>query len=134
MKKIVVTLLLAAILLTMTPMSATLAEASYATVQSGNQYGVRLRLGPGTGYASQTTLPSGTVVTVLEQGTVWTRIQAGTLTGYMMSRYLVSSGGSNPSSTPRWAPLPCTRATACARGCAPRPTVAVWACTATVRL
>ena len=100
MKKIVVTLLLAAILLTMTPMSATLAEASYATVQSGNQYGVRLRLGPGTGYASQTTLPSGTVVTVLEQGTVWTRIQAGTLTGYMMSRYLVSSGGSNPSSTP----------------------------------
>lgn len=66
MKKIVVTLLLAAILLTMTPMSATLAEASYATVQSGNQYGVRLRLGPGTNYASQTTLPSGTVVTVLE--------------------------------------------------------------------
>ena len=79
MKKIVVTLLLAAILLTVTPMSATLAEASYATVQSGNQYGVRLRLGPGTNYASQTTLPSGTVVTVLEQGTIWTRIQAGTL-------------------------------------------------------
>ncbi len=100
MKKIVVTLLLAAILLTMTPMSATLAEASYATVQSGNQYGVRLRLGPGTSYASQTTLPSGTVVTVLEQGTVWTRIQAGTLTGYMMSKFLVSSDGSNPSSTP----------------------------------
>ena len=100
MKKIVVTLLLAAILLTMTPMSATLAEASYATVQSGNQYGVRLRLGPSTSYASQTTLPSGTVVTVLEQGTVWTRIQAGTLTGYMMSKFLVSSDGSNPSSTP----------------------------------
>ena len=91
MKKIVVTLLLAAILLAMTPMSATLAEASYATVQSGNQYGVRLRLGPGTNYASQTTLPSGTVVTVLEKGTVWTRIQAGTLTGYMMSKFLVSS-------------------------------------------
>ncbi len=100
MKKIVVTLLLAAILLTMTPMSATLAEASYATVQSGNQYGVRLRLGPGTNYASQTTLPSGTVVTVLEQGTVWTRIQAGTLSGYMMSKFLVSSGGSSTSSTP----------------------------------
>lgn len=100
MKKIVVTLLLAAILLTMTPMSATLAEASYATVQSGNQYGVRLRLGPSTSYASQTTLPSGTVVTVLEQGTVWTRIQAGTLSGYMMSKFLVSSGGSSTSSTP----------------------------------
>ena len=100
MKKIVVTLLLAAILLTMTPMSATLAEASYATVQSGNQYGVRLRLGPSTSYASQTTLPSGTVVTVLEKGTVWTRIQAGTLTGYMMSKFLVSSDGSNSSSTP----------------------------------
>ncbi len=100
MKKIVVTLLLAAILLTMTPMSATLAEASYATVQSGNQYGVRLRLGPSTSYASQTTLPSGTVVTVLEKGTVWTRIQAGTLTGYMMSKFLVSSGGSSMSSTP----------------------------------
>ena len=99
MKKIVVTLLLAAILLAMTPMSATLAEASYATVQSGNQYGVRLRLGPSTSYASQTTLPSGTVVTVLEKGTVWTRIQAGTLTGYMMSKFLVSSDGSNPSST-----------------------------------
>ena len=98
MKKIVVTLLLAAILLTMTPMSATLAEASYATVQSGNQYGVRLRLGPGTNYASQTTLPSGTVVTVLEQGTVWTRIQAGTLSGYMMSKFLVSSSGSSTSS------------------------------------
>lgn len=100
MKKIVVTLLLAAILLAMTPMSATLAEASYATVQSGNQYGVRLRLGPGTNYASQTTLPSGTVVTVLEQGTVWTRIQAGTLSGYMMSKFLVSSSGSSTSSTP----------------------------------
>ena len=100
MKKIVVTLLLAAILLTMTPMSATLAEASYATVQSGNQYGVRLRLGPSTSYASQTTLPSGTVVTVLEKGTVWTRIQAGTLSGYMMSKFLVSSGGSSTSSTP----------------------------------
>ena len=100
MKKIVVTLLLAAILLTMTPMSATLAEASYATVQSGNQYGVRLRLGPSTSYASQTTLPSGTVVTVLEKGTVWTRIQAGTLTGYMMSKFLVSSSGSSTSSTP----------------------------------
>lgn len=100
MKKIVVTLLLAAILLTMTPMSATLAEASYATVQSGNQYGVRLRLGPGTNYASQTTLPSGTVVTVLEQGTVWTRIQAGTLSGYMMSKFLVSSSGSSTSSAP----------------------------------
>ena len=100
MKKIVVTLLLAAILLTMTPMSATLAEASYATVQSGNQYGVRLRLGPSTSYASQTTLPSGTVVTVLEKGTVWTRIQAGTLSGYMMSKFLVSSSGSSTSSTP----------------------------------
>ncbi len=100
MKKIVVTLLLAAILLTMTPMSATLAEASYATVQSGNQYGVRLRLGPGTNYASQTTLPSGTVVTVLEQGTIWTRIQAGTLSGYMMSKFLVSSSGSSTSSAP----------------------------------
>ena len=100
MKKIVVTLLLAAILLAMTPMSATLAEASYATVQSGNQYGVRLRLGPSTSYASQTTLPSGTVVTVLEKGTVWTRIQAGTLSGYMMSKFLVSSGGSSTSSTP----------------------------------
>ena len=100
MKKIVVTLLLAAILLAMTPMSATLAEASYATVQSGNQYGVRLRLGPSTSYASQTTLPSGTVVTVLEQGTVWTRIQAGTLSGYMMSKFLVSSSGSSTSSTP----------------------------------
>ena len=100
MKKIVVTLLLAAILLTMTPMSATLAEASYATVQSGNQYGVRLRLGPSTSYASQITLPSGTVVTVLEKGTVWTRIQAGTLSGYMMSKFLVSSSGSSTSSTP----------------------------------
>ena len=100
MKKIVVTLLLAAILLAMTPMSATLAEASYATVQSGNQYGVRLRLGPSTSYASQTTLPSGTVVTVLEKGTVWTRIQAGTLSGYMMSKFLVSSSGSSTSSTP----------------------------------
>ena len=134
MKKIVVTLLLAAILLAMTPMSATLAEASYATVQSGNQYGVRLRLGPSTSYASQTTLPSGTVVTVLEKGTVWTRIQAGTLSGYMMSKFLVSSSGSSSPALLRWAPLPCMRATACARGCAPRLTAAVWACTAMARL
>lgn len=42
----------------------------------------------------------GTVVTVLEKGTVWTRIQAGTLTGYMMSKFLVSSSGSSTSSTP----------------------------------
>lgn len=99
MKKIVVTLLLAAILLSVAPFGASLADTTnYASVYSGNQYGVRLRLGPGTTYASQTTLPSGTTVIILEQGAVWSRIQAGTLTGYMMSRYLVAGGASSSSS------------------------------------
>ena len=82
MKKIVVTLLLAAILLAMTPMSATLAEASYATVQSGNQYGVRLRLGPGTNYAKTGKFTGKGVFSIVEEASgqgasLWGRLKSG---------------------------------------------------------
>lgn len=95
MKKIVIMLLVATLLLGVLPMSASLADTNYATVYSGNKYGVRLRLGPATTYASELIVPSGTTVTVLETGTVWTRIQAGTTTGYMMSKFLLAAGTSS---------------------------------------
>jgi len=93
MKKLVSVLLVAVLLAGMMPvMGAAVAEDSYAVVNSGNEFGVRLRLGPGTTYDIMNTLPSGTTVTILESGTVWSRIQAGTQVGYMMSKFLVSGG------------------------------------------
>ncbi|MDD3334705.1 MAG: Ig-like domain-containing protein [Eubacteriales bacterium] len=90
-KRILITLLLIALLCSLAPLSVSLAE-NYATVYSGNKYGVRMRSGPATTYDSTITLPSGTSIVILEQGAVWTRIQAGTNIGYMMSRYLIAAG------------------------------------------
>lgn len=95
MKKTIIALLVAAMLIGLMPIGASLATSAtttYATVYSGNEYGVRLRNGPGTNYQNLVTLPSGTTVIMLEQGAVWSRIQAGTTVGYMMSRYLVGGG------------------------------------------
>lgn len=95
MKKTIIALLVAAMLIGLMPIGASLATSAtttYATVYSGNEYGVRLRNGPGTNYQNIVTLPSGTTVIMLEQGAVWSRIQAGTTVGYMMSKYLVGGG------------------------------------------
>lgn len=93
MKKFVSALLVAVLLAGMLPVVApAVAEDSYAVVNSGNEFGVRLRLGPGTTYDIMNTLPTGTTVTILETGTVWSRIQAGTQVGYMMSKFLVTGG------------------------------------------
>lgn len=75
-----------------------LVEGGSAWVTSPNGLGVRLRSGPGTGYAALASYTPGTKGTVLKQYGNFTQIQIGTVTGYMMSRYLTtvdpgSSGG-----------------------------------------
>ena len=131
MKKLVSALLVAVLLAGMLPVVApAVAEDSYAVVNSGNEYGVRLRLGPGTTYDIMNTLPSGTTVTILENGTVWSRIQAGTQVGYMMSKFLVT-GGTTSSFT-----VESTATVYAGNGlrtwCALLPTASALVCTATV--
>ncbi len=69
-----------------------------ATVVSHNGYGVRLRVGPGTGYRRIRTYPVGTTATVLERGTYWSRIRIGSTVGYMMNQFL-HFGGVTPDPT-----------------------------------
>ncbi len=60
----------------------------YATIWSRNGYGVRLRTGPGKGYAKIGVYSVGTTVAVLEKGAVWDRIQVGSRIGWMMNEFL----------------------------------------------
>ena len=69
-----------------------------AYITSHNGYGVRLRVGPGTGYRVIGTFNPGTPVTVLERGSTWSRISINGTVGYMMTQYLSSSSGSSSSS------------------------------------
>ncbi|NLV59229.1 MAG: SH3 domain-containing protein [Clostridiales bacterium] len=61
-----------------------------ATVWSANGYGVRLRTGPGKGYAIIGVYSVGTTVKVLERGPAggWDHIQVGSRVGYMMNEFL----------------------------------------------
>lgn len=62
-----------------------------AYVTSANGLNVRLRSGPGTGYSILASYAPGTICRVLSEGTDWSRIQVGTLSGYMMNRFLTRS-------------------------------------------
>jgi len=64
-----------------------------AYVTSSNGLGVRMRSGPSTGYRILGVYSVGTAVTVLESGTSWSRIQIGSRVGYMMNKFLTTSGG-----------------------------------------
>ncbi|NLI20805.1 MAG: SH3 domain-containing protein [Clostridiales bacterium] len=59
-----------------------------ATIWSANGYGVRLRTGPGTGYAVIGVYSVGTLVTVITHGSTWDYISVGSRTGYMMNEFL----------------------------------------------
>lgn len=61
----------------------------YATIWSGNGYGVRLRTGPGKNYGKIGVYSVGTSVAVLEKGATWDRIRVGSRTGWMMNEFLV---------------------------------------------
>ncbi|MBE5801515.1 MAG: SH3 domain-containing protein [Clostridiales bacterium] len=98
MKRLIAILLTAAMLFSMVTLTASTAVAEqYATVVSPNQYGVRLREGPSTGYSSIRTYPAGTVVTVLQQSAAWSQLQIGTTVGWMMNQYLVMGGSASSS-------------------------------------
>lgn len=64
-----------------------------ATVVSSNGLGVRMRTGPGTAYGVLGLYPVGTRVTILKMGGSWHYIRIGNTTGYMMSQYLSTNGG-----------------------------------------
>ncbi len=66
---------------------------SSAYVTSSNGLGVRMRSGPGTGYSVVGVYSVGTAVTVLQTGTTWSKLQIGTRVGYMMNKFLTTSGG-----------------------------------------
>lgn len=69
-----------------------------AYITSHNGYGVRLRVGPGTGYRVIGTFNPGTPVTILERGSTWSRISINGTVGYMMTQYLSSGSGGGSSS------------------------------------
>jgi uncharacterized protein YgiM (DUF1202 family) len=76
-----------------------------AYVTSTNGYGVRMRTGPGTSYSIIGVYSVGTAVTVLETGTNWCKIQIGSHTGYMMKKFLTTSGGGTTGDTATiWSP------------------------------
>jgi len=64
-----------------------------AYITSANGYGVRMRSGPGTGYGVIGVYSVGTAVTVLQTGTYWSKITIGSRTGYVMNKFLSTSGG-----------------------------------------
>ena len=70
-----------------------------ATVISSNGYGVRLRMGPGTNYRVIRKFPVGTPATILQSGNYWCKISIGGYTGYMMSQFLSTKGGTTGGST-----------------------------------
>ena len=64
-----------------------------AYVTSSNGYSVRMRSGPGTGYSITGVYSVGTSVTVLDAGTYWSKVQIGSRVGYIMNKFLTTSGG-----------------------------------------
>ena len=60
-----------------------------ATIWSSNGYGVRLRTGPGKGYAKIGVYSVGTRVKLITKGAVWDYIQVGSRRGYMMNEFLI---------------------------------------------
>ena len=68
-----------------------------AWVTSSNGLNVRLRAGNGTQYKAVASYAPGTKCTVLEKGDKFCKIKIGTLTGYMMTKFLSSVDPGTPS-------------------------------------
>ena len=73
--------------------------SSVATVTTRNGGKVNVRSGPGSGFSSLGTLPSGTKVSVLLKGNGWYRISANGMTGFMSTQYLSGSGSTVGNNT-----------------------------------
>ena len=71
--------------------------SDYAYVTSANGLNVRLRTGPGTGYSILASYAPGTQCAVLNWGANWSRITIGTLTGYMMTKFLTTTDPGQPT-------------------------------------
>ena len=82
--------------------SASSGTAAYVT--SANGLNVRLRSGPGKGYTILAAYAPGTSCTILTAGQNWCRIKIGSLTGYMMTQYLTTQGGSPYTPVPTQQP------------------------------
>ena len=80
-------------------------SADTAYVTSANGLNVRLRTGPGKGYSIIAAYAPGTECKILSAGNNWCRIQIGSVTGYMMTRFLTNNPV-NPSPQPQPAPGP----------------------------
>ena len=76
-----------------------IAEGSRAWVTSRNGMNVRMRSGPGTQYTILAAYAPGTECTVLGDDGDFCKIQIGTLTGYMMAKYLTTNNKSGSSGT-----------------------------------
>ena len=72
-----------------------------AYVTSANGLNVRLRTGPGTGYSIIASYAPGTKCTILSSGSNWSRIQIGSVTGYMMTKFLTKSPSPQPQPQPQ---------------------------------
>ncbi len=72
-----------------------------AYITSTNGLNVRLRSGPGKGYTILAAYAPGTVCTILTAGQNWSRIQVGSLTGYMMTRFLTTDPITPPQPQPQ---------------------------------
>ena len=67
------------------------ATGSVLYVRTNTGIGLNLRQGPSMDSAIITSFPINTAVTVLQRGTNWHKVQVSDRTGYMATRYLVSS-------------------------------------------
>ena len=82
---------------TTTPPSTGTGYTAY--VYAANGKNVNLRTGAGTNYAVMGSYSVGTQVTVLNAGATWSYIRVGTRTGYMMSEFLRTTGGTTGGTT-----------------------------------
>ena len=76
-----------------------------ATVTAGG--GLKLREGPGTGYATILTMPLGATVTLLGEAEYgFYPVRYGDASGYASAQYLVSGGDATPIPVPTVTPVP----------------------------
>lgn len=74
---------------------------------------LNLRQGPGTAYDVLAEIPRGTVILVLSRGEEWCAVQWGTLSGYVMTKYLsFDVPTATPTATPTPTPTPTVTPTA----------------------
>ncbi|MBQ3156115.1 MAG: SH3 domain-containing protein [Clostridia bacterium] len=81
-----------------TPTDAPDAEEMTAIVNSTAST-LNLRSGPGEAYSVTAEIPKGTEIVVTERGETWCAVRWGSLTGYVMTKYLLF-GDEDPTPTP----------------------------------